>query len=63
MNATTHRTKRRTRALAHQCPTCRRLWALQLVEHPAGAVVVCRHCSAVRSSLPVRVGRARVGDA
>jgi hypothetical protein len=37
-----------TRALAHRCPTCRRDWALRLVEHPAGDVLLCRYCRAVR---------------
>ena len=62
MSATTYRPKPVTRALAHQCPSCRRNWALRLVEHPAGAVVICRYCSAVRSSIPASTGRARVGE-
>ena len=53
---TTARTRRRNRALAHQCRSCRRLWALHLVEHPAGAVIVCRYCSAVRQRVPVVIG-------
>lgn len=48
----TFRAKRRKRALAHQCPTCRRHWALQLVEHPSGKVLLCRYCSAVRQLFP-----------
>lgn len=47
MSAPTSRQRRR-RALAHQCPECRRHWALRLVEHPSGPVLVCRACSAVR---------------
>ncbi len=55
--------QQRRRALAHQCPACRRHWALRLVEHPAGSVVVCRFCSAVRRSVPVVVvGRPPGGD-
>jgi len=46
------RTKRLKRALAHQCPTCRRPWALHLVDHPAGKVVLCRYCRAVRKAIP-----------
>jgi RNase P subunit RPR2 len=56
--------QRRRRALAHQCLTCRRHWALRLVEHPAGNVVLCRHCGAVHrvdlgSSAGDRLGRDR----
>lgn len=53
----TARARRRNRALAHQCQSCRRLWALHLVEHPAGAVIVCRYCSAVRQRVSVVIGR------
>lgn len=49
------RTKRLKRALAHQCPSCRRHWALQLVEHPSGKVVLCRYCRAIRHSVPARM--------
>ena len=45
--------QRRRRALAHQCPECRRHWALRLVEHPSGAVIICHHCGAVRRPLPM----------
>ena len=48
MRPATERRLRR-RALAHQCPSCRRHWALRLVEHPAGPVVVCRYCGEVRA--------------
>ncbi|HET8560882.1 MAG TPA: hypothetical protein VFL69_10220 [Marmoricola sp.] len=37
-------------ALGHQCPSCRRNWALTLIEHPSGVVVLCRYCSAVRGT-------------
>jgi hypothetical protein len=40
--------RQRRRALAHQCAACGRLWALRLVEHPVGSVVVYRHCAVVR---------------
>lgn len=39
-------------ALAHQCPACRRHWALTAVEHPSGTVVLCRYCSTVRATAP-----------
>ncbi|MGZ4438483.1 MAG: hypothetical protein ACXVWU_04085 [Nocardioides sp.] len=48
----TSKAKRRKRALAHQCPTCRRHWALTLVEHPSGKVLLCRYCSTVRQTFP-----------
>jgi len=51
------RTKRLKRALAHQCPDCRRHWALQLVEHPSGKVVLCRYCGAIRQSIPSQLNR------
>ena len=51
------RTKRLKRALAHQCLNCRRAWALQLVEHPSGRVILCRYCGAIRQSTPARAGR------
>ena len=51
MSLPTARQQRR-RALAHQCPECRRHWALRLVEHPAGSVVLCKHCQSVRRVLP-----------
>ena len=50
MSLPTARQQRR-RALAHQCPQCRRHWALRLVEHPAGSVVLCKHCRSVRRVL------------
>jgi len=40
------------RALAHQCRACHRPWALRVIDHPAGKVVVCRFCSTVRGHLP-----------
>ena len=43
----------RRRALAHQCPDCRRHWALHAVDHPVGIVVVCRYCRAVRDAHPL----------
>lgn len=42
--------QQRLRALAHQCPACRRHWALRLVEHPAGNVIVCRFCGTPRNA-------------
>lgn len=50
MSLPTARQQRR-RVLAHQCPECRRHWALRLVEHPAGSVVLCKHCQSVRRVL------------
>jgi hypothetical protein len=44
-------------ALAHQCHACRRHWALRVVPHPAGGVVVCRYCRVVRASVPTSSGR------
>jgi hypothetical protein len=44
-------------ALAHQCHACRRHWALRVVPHPAGSVVVCRYCRVVRASVPTSSGR------
>ncbi|HEY6935408.1 MAG TPA: hypothetical protein VI452_18585 [Marmoricola sp.] len=43
---------KRAGALAHQCPSCRRHWALQLVDHPAGLVAMCRYCFTVRGAVP-----------
>ena len=53
---------RRRRSLSHQCPDCHQVWALQVIEHPAGRVVRCRFCLAVREVLPpaeAQVGPAR----
>jgi hypothetical protein len=36
--------QRRKRALAHQCPECRRHWAMRAVVHPAGTAVLCGNC-------------------
>jgi hypothetical protein len=44
------RRKRLRRTLAHQCSECHRHWALELVDHPAGFVVRCRYCLAVRAA-------------
>lgn len=38
------------KALGHQCHACRRPWALQMFDHPAGPVVLCRYCFTVRAS-------------
>ncbi len=38
--------------LAHQCPACHRNWALQVVDHPSGKVVLCRFCATVRATIP-----------
>jgi ribosomal protein S27E len=46
------RSRRRRKALAHQCRSCRAYRALQVVNHPAGVVVTCRVCGDVRSALP-----------
>jgi hypothetical protein len=43
--------------LAHQCHACRHHWALRVVPHPAGNVVVCRYCRVVRASVPTASGR------
>lgn len=42
------RSERVRRALAHQCPDCRRHWALRAVDHPSGMVILCRHCGTVQ---------------
>ena len=62
MSLPTARQQRR-RALAHQCPACRRHWALRLVEHPSGNVIVCRHCGSVRRPvlLPSTAGAPAAG--
>ncbi|SDQ08111.1 hypothetical protein [Quadrisphaera sp. DSM 44207] len=44
---TPHRLRRR-RALAHQCPACRRPWALRADVDAAGPVIACVHCGLVR---------------
>ncbi|HEX6874268.1 MAG TPA: hypothetical protein VF165_01295 [Nocardioidaceae bacterium] len=38
------------RTLGHQCHACRRHWALRIVDHPAGRIVLCRFCSTVRAT-------------
>ena len=42
------------RSLAHQCHACRRHWALQMIEHPSGKVVLCRYCSTIRATSSAR---------
>jgi hypothetical protein len=44
------RRKRLRRTLAHQCAECHRLWALELVDHPAGFVARCQYCHTVRAA-------------
>jgi len=51
-DASQARRARRLRSLAHQCPECRSLWALTVVVHPSGPVVLCRHCGHVRAQRP-----------
>ncbi|HLN75918.1 MAG TPA: hypothetical protein VK204_02660 [Nocardioidaceae bacterium] len=41
-------------ALAHQCHACRRHWALRIVDHPSGRIVLCRYCSAIRATSGTR---------
>lgn len=48
-NSAQVRRSRRLRSLAHQCPQCRALWALTVVIHPSGPVVLCRECGHVRA--------------
>lgn len=48
--------RQKRRALAHQCPTCRRHWALHVVDHAAGGIVVCRYCSALRTAERLPLG-------
>lgn len=50
MKTPTERSERIRRLRAHQCTTCRTPWALRVVDHPAGRVVLCVHCGTVRSS-------------
>jgi hypothetical protein len=47
--------------LANRCPACKKHWALSIIDHPSGKVVLCRYCSAVRavSSRPAPVAVAR----
>jgi hypothetical protein len=47
---TNRRGERRRRARVRQCATCGLPWAMQLIHHPSGIVIVCRHCGAVRRS-------------
>lgn len=47
--ATAVRQRRRT-ALAHQCASCRRMWALRLVQEGERALAVrCRFCGTGRT--------------
>ena len=50
MIATRRSRETKRRALAHQCPACRRHWALRVVAHPSGSVVVCRYCGGARGA-------------
>jgi hypothetical protein len=47
-----HARRPRRRALAHQCTSCGQYWAMEVVQHPSGTVVLCRHCGALRSVSP-----------
>lgn len=50
MNTRALRSERLRRLRAHQCTTCQTPWALRVIDHPAGKVVLCVHCGTVRSS-------------
>jgi hypothetical protein len=43
------RTRRSARFYVRLCPACHRPWSLTVVEHPAGRVLLCTRCSAVRA--------------
>lgn len=45
--------------LGRQCPDCRRYWALVIVEHPAGKVLVCRYCSRAHAVDPAPAAQLR----
>ena len=49
MSTDTPLTRARAQALAHSCHACHKPWALRVVEHPSGRVVICRYCSAVKA--------------
>lgn len=44
--------QRRRAALAHQCRSCRQLWALRLDRDPSGWLIFCRYCGAPRAAQP-----------
>lgn len=53
-----HVRHRRRAALAHQCPSCRQVWALHVVHGAAGQLVLCRYCGTPRGALLAPGGRA-----
>jgi hypothetical protein len=59
MTPTEIQARRASSALAHQCHACRKHWALQVVDHPSGKVILCRYCKAVRASIPASSSGAR----
>lgn len=47
-----HVQQQRRTALAHQCRSCRRLWALRLKADADGRLILCRYCGAPRAAQP-----------
>ncbi len=48
--AAVHIRQRRRAALAHQCRSCQRFWALRLIHGAGGQLIVCRFCGAPRGA-------------
>lgn len=44
--------QQRRAALAHQCRSCRRHWALGLERGANGWLILCRYCGAPRAAQP-----------
>ncbi len=61
-SASTIRSRSTEVAVVSTCPDCRRRGTLQLVQHPAGDVLVCSRClGAHRQTAAVPAGCAEVG--